>query len=85
MKKELPVPLIVVTVVAAASLAAFLLFRSAAGPAEFSPPKMEKTIPKYIFDGMTPQMQQQMRAEGYSVTESTPDAMAGNQPQAPGP
>lgn len=65
-------PAIVGTVVAGLALIGFLFVRAGSGTAEFEAPKTEKVIPKYVWDGMNPQMRQQMEAQGYRVSDASP-------------
>ncbi len=74
MKRPIPIPAVVATVVVLLALAGFFLYRGAGATAEFPAPATGKTIPRYVWDGMTPDMRAKMKAEGYEVGDVKPDA-----------
>ena len=74
MKKPLPLPAVIATVVALLAIAGFFIYRNAGATAEFAAPATTKTIPRYVWDSMSPTMRDKMKSEGYTVSDVTPDA-----------
>jgi hypothetical protein len=72
MKREIPVPVVIAGIVLVLALAGFAMLKVMSGPPEFAPPKTSKTIPKYIWDGMNPQMQSKMKQDGYEPGDVQP-------------
>ncbi|MCU0316512.1 MAG: hypothetical protein MUC92_07965 [Fimbriimonadaceae bacterium] len=69
MKKEIPVPLIVLIVLACVALAGFFIFRGTAGPPEFESAATPKRIPEHIFNSYSPADQQRLKEEGYEIVK----------------
>jgi hypothetical protein len=82
MKKEIPMPVIVAAIVLIVAVGGFFLLR-AGNTQEFAPPKVEQTIPKYIFDQMSKADQDKMLADGIKVTDGAQGGPTG-MPSGPG-
>jgi hypothetical protein len=82
MKHSIPTPVTVTVIVVAVVGIALVLLKLANGPPEFAAPAGQNTkvIPKYIFQGMSPAMQKKMQADGYTVSDSTPQGQPTHPP-----
>ncbi|MDX2064857.1 MAG: hypothetical protein SFX74_03840 [Fimbriimonadaceae bacterium] len=87
MKKPIPVPAIIGAVVVVLAVVGYFFTRQDGG-AEFPKPKTSNVIPRYVWDGMSPAMQKQMKDQGYTVGDVKPEGPkgipgAGDAPKAP--
>ena len=82
MKKPIPVPAIVVSVVAVLAVAGYFLTRGDSSQ-EFAAPKTGKVIPRYVWDTMSPKTKADMEKDGYTVGDVTPTNQPSSAPGTP--
>ncbi len=82
MKKPIPVPAIIISIVAVVAVAGFFLTRGDS-TSEFAAPKTDKVIPRYIWDTMSPGTKSKMEKDGYTVGDVTPANQPSSAPGAP--